>query len=234
MTAIDRAFIKAYSSRRAARGGSASAAVGQSVSRRAEGTPGPGTPSYRIDGPHAAALPHTVALHTKPGSAKSRRPSEENGEQATARLGCRGEQPIRPRRASRRFAGRIGATSRLDLGATAAPGLCRRGLDGRACPERCSRDAAGGHGPSRRNYPRRSRPRPRAFRPRYCRSACHRPSTRGRRSCSQRLLCRASRSPLHRCSRARCHCSRWGRELKNGCNLRWKSTSFSGRQRSPS
>ncbi len=82
MTAVDRAFIKAYTSRRLVRGISADTAE-QRAAKPGEMTLGHGTTSYRVDGAHLSAA-HSAGPHTKPTSRKPRRPSAENDEQASA------------------------------------------------------------------------------------------------------------------------------------------------------
>jgi Mrp family chromosome partitioning ATPase len=84
MTAVDRAFIKAYTSRRLVRGTLADVAAEPRVSSPKEVTLGRGAPTYRVDGPHVAALPHAAGPHAKTVARRSRRPSMENGEQAGA------------------------------------------------------------------------------------------------------------------------------------------------------
>ena len=78
MTSVDRAFIKAYTSRRSVRGASAERAEPRAA------LVGSGAPSYRVDGPHAAAGPHTSGPQAKSTPRKLRRPSAESIEHTPA------------------------------------------------------------------------------------------------------------------------------------------------------
>ena len=89
MTAVDRAFIKAYTSRRLVRGNLADATE-QSAAKLGEITLGGSTTSYRVDGPHLASTARAAGPHVKSTLRKPRRPSAEiaenaeHGEQAPA------------------------------------------------------------------------------------------------------------------------------------------------------
>ena len=71
MTALDRAFIKAYASRRPLRGAESdrSATLGE-LER--------GGTTFRIDRTHGASPADVAAPHSKPGARKPRRPSAES------------------------------------------------------------------------------------------------------------------------------------------------------------
>jgi hypothetical protein len=65
MTAVDRAFIKAYTARRSMRNAAGETAVEPGISPAGEVAPGRGAPSYRVDGPHASAAAHAAGPHAK-------------------------------------------------------------------------------------------------------------------------------------------------------------------------
>jgi Mrp family chromosome partitioning ATPase len=93
MTALDRAFIKAYGSRRGVRGSTAdsSSAIGEVTLER-------GGLSYRIDAAHASGTARASGPHVKPTGRKPRRPSAETIDPAPPSPPVAIEQPARKER----------------------------------------------------------------------------------------------------------------------------------------
>ena len=232
MTAVDRAFIKAYTSRRSVRGASAdrlrskrSATLGEYARTRHA--------SYRVDGPHVSRRAR-AGPHAKSTSRKPRRPSAENGERTWLNASS-GDCPQRRRRRS--TAPSVGSESVVSLADSAvtpdwiwqrephpvfadAASTAGPAIDSPLRPKLPPAKSAVGRIRCRKaTQPRQISRHPKCFRPRFCRSPCHRSATPGMRLAaagdgSAAKRCRRRRSP-RRC-RVRCRRSRWRRGSKTG------------------